>query len=66
MKKYSLSEIMTTSELAQKLEYNQAYVLRLVKEILTEGVDYRSAGRRNYLFTNDALTKLQEHLNQTT
>ncbi|MED4562714.1 hypothetical protein [Bacillus altitudinis] len=66
MKKYSLSEIMTTSELAEKLEYNQAYVLRLVKKNLIEGVDYRSAGRRNYLFTNDALTKLQKHLKQTT
>ncbi|KWZ68174.1 hypothetical protein [Bacillus altitudinis] len=66
MKKYSLSEIMTTSELAQKLGYNQSYVLRLVKTKLTEGVDYRSAGRRNFLFTKDALSKLQEHLNQTT
>ncbi|CAF1772571.1 MULTISPECIES: hypothetical protein [Bacillus subtilis group] len=65
MSKYTLSEIMTTSELAQKLDYNQAYVLRLVKEKLTEGVEYRSAGRRNYLFTPDALTKLQEVLNQT-
>ncbi|WP_199244896.1 hypothetical protein [Enterococcus faecium] len=35
--KFTLAEIMTTSELAQELDYNQAYVLRLAKEHLTEG-----------------------------
>jgi len=55
---YSLNEIMTTNELAEALEYNQAYVLRLAKQHLTENVEYRSAGRRNYLFTPEALEKL--------
>ncbi|WP_253805616.1 hypothetical protein [Enterococcus faecium] len=41
--KFTLAEIMTTSELAQELDYNQAYVLRLAKEHLTEGKEYRSA-----------------------
>jgi len=49
---------MTTNELAEALEYNQAYVLRLAKQHLTENVEYRSAGRRNYLFTPEALEKL--------
>jgi len=33
---------MTTSELAEELEYNQAYVLQLVKQHLTENIEYQS------------------------
>ena len=58
--KFTLAEIMTTSELAQELDYNQAYVLRLAKEHLTEGKEYRSAGRRNYLFSPEALQQLEK------
>lgn len=60
--KYLLSEIITTAELAETLGYNQAYVLRLAKEHLDLDKDYRSAGRRNYLFTPTAVTKLKEIL----
>lgn len=60
--KYLLSEIITTAELADTLGYNQAYVLRLAKEHLEPNTDYRSAGRRNYLFTPTAVEKLEEIL----
>lgn len=60
--KFTLDEVMTTNELAQKLDYNQAYILRLVKEHLTLGKEYRSAGRRNYLFTPEAYKKLKKVL----
>ena len=60
--KFLLEEIITTAELAEKLGYNQAYVLRLAKEHLKLNEDYRSAGRRNYLFTPTAVTKLEEIL----
>ena len=43
VKQYSLKQIMTTNELAEELEYNQAYVLRLAKQHLTENIEYRSA-----------------------
>lgn len=62
VKQYGLKQIMTTSELAEQLEYNQAYVLRLAKQHLTENIEYRSAGRRNYLFTPEAVEKLQKVL----
>lgn len=54
---------MTTAELAERLDgYNQAYILRQAKRYLNEGEHYRSAGRRNYLFTIDAVKILSEKL----
>ncbi|WP_282709614.1 hypothetical protein [Ligilactobacillus sp. Marseille-Q7487] len=61
-KTYTLDQIMTTSELAFELEYSQSYILRVAKACLTENVDYRRAGKRNYLFTIDAYEKLKEIL----
>ena len=60
--RYTLDEIMTTSELAYELDYSQSYILRVAKAYLTENVDYRQAGKRNYLFTIDARKKLEEIL----
>lgn len=59
----SINNIMTTNELATKLGLNSAYVLRLVKDPkngLVEGIDFRSAGKRNYLFTLTAFEKLEQ------
>lgn len=59
----SINNIMTTNELATKLGLNSAYVLRLVKDPkngLVEGTDFRSAGKRNYLFTVTAFEKLEQ------
>lgn len=60
--RYTLDEIMTTSELAYELDYSQSYILRVAKAYLTENVDYRRAGKRNYLFTSDGRKKLEEIL----
>lgn len=60
--RYTIDEIMTTSELACELDYSQSYILRVAKAYLTENVDYRRAGKRNYLFTFDAYEKLEKIL----
>ena len=60
--RYTLDEIMTTSELAFDLDYSQSYILRVAKAHLIENVDYRRAGKRNYLFTIEAYEKLKEIL----
>ena len=57
----SIHEVLTTKELADKLNKNQSYVLRTVKEQLQEGVDYRSAGARNYLISMAGYEKLNEY-----
>lgn len=61
-KTYTLDQIMTTSELAYELDYSQSYILRVAKAHLIENVDYRRAGKRNYLFTIDAYEKLEKIL----
>ena len=60
-KKYSLNEIMTASELVEKLAYDEDYLLLLAKEHLTEGKDYRTDGR-DYLFTPEAVGILEEEI----
>lgn len=61
----SVKNVYLTAEVAQQLELNQAYLLRVAKELrekneLTED-QMREAGKRNYIFSDDAVKKLAEH-----
>lgn len=58
----TLTSIFTTKELADLLGFNQAYVLRVAKDILEEGTDYRSTGKRSYIFSYNAYVKLHAKL----
>lgn len=54
-----IKDVMTTRELAEALNLNQAYVLRRAKEELEMGVDYRSTGKRSYIFAPSAYEKMK-------
>ena len=54
-----IKDVMTTRELAEALNLNQAYVLRRAKEELEIGVDYRSTGKRSYIFAPSAYDKMK-------
>ncbi len=63
-----VNKVYTTSEIADKLDLNSAYLLRVVKEMLEKNEltnkDVRAAGKRNYIFNTNALTRLQEKFNK--
>ncbi|PLW60874.1 hypothetical protein CYU10_001922 [Lactococcus lactis subsp. lactis] len=54
-----IRDVMTTRELAEALNLNQAYVLRRAKEELEMDVDYRSTGKRSYIFAPSAYDKMK-------
>lgn len=61
-----LDEVYTTKEISDKLNKNHSYVLRTAKKILKIQVDYRKAGTRNYLFTENAYLKLKKYFESLT
>lgn len=54
-----IRDVMTTKELAEALNLNQAYVLRRAKKELEMNVDYRSTGKRSYIFAPSAYEKMK-------
>lgn len=64
----NVNKVYTTSEIAEKLDLNSAYLLRVVKGMLERkeltSNDVRASGKRNYIFNTNALTKLQEKFNK--
>lgn len=54
-----IRDVMTTKELAEALNLNQAYVLRRAKKELEMDVDYRSTGKRSYIFAPSAYDKMK-------
>nr|DAZ67447.1 MAG TPA: winged helix-turn-helix transcription repressor [Caudoviricetes sp.] len=63
-----VNKVYTTSEIADKLDLNSAYLLRVVKEMLEKNdltsSDVRAAGKRNYIFNTKALNILKEKFNK--
>lgn len=63
-----VNKVYTTSEIADKLDLNSAYLLRVAKEMLKNGDltdnDVRPSGKRNYIFNTKALEKLKEKFNK--
>lgn len=58
-----VNKYYVTSEIADKLGINSAYLLRVVKSMLEDGKltskDVRPAGKRNYIFSTQALEVLE-------
>lgn len=63
-----VNKVYTTSEIAERLGLNSAYLLRVVKEMLEReeltSNDVRAAGKRNYIFNTRALEVLKEKFNK--
>jgi len=51
--------VFITKEVAEMLDVSPSYLLRLVKNMHLSESEVRSAGKRNHLFSKEAIRKLQ-------
>ena len=50
--------VFITKEVAEMMDINPSYVLRLAKAMSFKESEMRSVGKRNYLFSQEAVEKL--------
>lgn len=58
-----MSDVRTvyiTKEVAEILDINPSYLLRLAKAMNFSASEMREAGKRNYLFSEEAIEKLKK------
>ncbi|EOU1808408.1 hypothetical protein [Clostridium perfringens] len=64
----NVQKIKITSEVAKELDLNPSYLIRIAKELKLNGTikdtDLRLAGKRNYLFNENAINELRKKLNK--
>lgn len=64
----NVNKVYITSEVADILGLNSAYLLRVVKEMISNNDlspnDVRIAGKRNYIFNTKALNVLKKKFNK--
>lgn len=64
----SVKEVFITKEVAERLGINASYLIRVGKELLEQNVllpsEMRAAGKRNYLFNENAIEKISNKLNK--
>lgn len=51
-------KVYVTREVAEKLNLTPTYLIKLAKKLNLSESEMRSAGSRNYLFSEEALAKL--------
>nr|QGT51097.1 hypothetical protein Firmicute1046_1730 [uncultured Firmicutes bacterium] len=52
-------KVFITKEVAEILEINPSYLLRLAKTMQFSPAEMREAGKRNYLFSEEAVERLK-------
>jgi len=52
-------DVFITKEAAEKLGINPSYLLRLAKSMNLTETEMRDAGKRNYLFSREAIEKIK-------
>ena len=57
-------EIFVTAEVAKILDLTPAYVIRLAKGMKLSDSEFREAGKRNYIFSKEAIEKIKCRLKQ--
>jgi len=61
-----VNEVFITKEVAERLDINPSYLIRVAKQMLNDEEltpkDLRMAGKRNYIFNENAFKKLQKRL----
>lgn len=61
-----VNKVFITKEVAERLDTNPAYLIRVAKGLVDEGkikcTDMRPAGKRNYIFNENALEELRKKL----
>ncbi|MGL4624630.1 MAG: hypothetical protein ACRCWD_07080 [Culicoidibacterales bacterium] len=53
-------EVFLTSEVAKDLDYDTAYIIRVAKTLDLSEADFRPSGKRNYLFSKNAVEILRK------
>lgn len=65
----NVNEVYITKEVAERLDINSSYLIRLAKKLLDNGDissdDMRSAGKRNYIFNEKAVKALKDNLKRS-
>lgn len=51
--------VFTTTEVAEKLSLSSSYLLRLATKMNFSPAEFRRVGKRNYLFSQEAVDKLK-------
>lgn len=55
-------EVFVTAEVAKILDLTPAYLIRLAKNLNLSESQFREAGKRNYLFSKDAIEVIKRNL----
>ena len=55
----SVKDVFITREVADKLNLTPTYLIKLAKKLQLSEDEMREAGSRNYLFSKDAVAKLE-------
>ena len=62
----NVNDVYISKEVADELDLNQSYLIRLAKELKEEGTitdnDMRLAGKRTYLFTRKSINELSKKI----
>lgn len=62
----NVHDVYISKEVADELNLNQSYLIRLAKDLKAEGIitdnDMRLAGKRTYLFTRRAINEIQNKI----
>lgn len=57
-------DIFVTAEVAKQLDLTPAYVIRLAKTMEFDESEFREAGKRNYMFSKEAVEKIKGRIKQ--
>lgn len=55
-------EIFITKEVAQKFDMTPSYIIRVAQSLNLDKSEMREAGKRNYLFSVEAVIKIEQKL----
>ncbi len=55
-------EVYVTAEVAKILDITPAYLIRLAKSLNLSESQFREAGKRNYIFSDDAIKVIKSNL----
>jgi hypothetical protein len=55
----SVQDVFITREVAEKLKLTPTYLIKLAKKMELTDNEMREAGNRNYLFSKEAVLKLE-------
>lgn len=56
----NVKTVFITREVAEMLELNASYIIKLARKIGLSDIEMREAGRRNYLFSEEGVEKLRK------